>query len=143
MDHRCCFGGSPGAARLRLKARNEADVDDGAPGADHPVMINLAALCPGDIEMSFPGECRRGTCEGAAALPGPGLAGSEGRDTRTVRDIYAERAWRSAGSRPLARGMPNGLGGQPGSRPLARYRMERRVGVSGWHAPQRAAARVR
>jgi len=41
MDHRRCFSGSPGTTGLRLEARNEADVDDGAPEADHPVTINL------------------------------------------------------------------------------------------------------
>jgi hypothetical protein len=37
-----------------------------------------------------------GTCEGGRGSAGPGRVGSEGRDTRIVRDIYAERAWRSA-----------------------------------------------
>ena len=34
MDHRCCFSGSPGTIGLRLEVRHEADVDDGAPGAE-------------------------------------------------------------------------------------------------------------
>ena len=42
MFHRCCFGGSPGAAGLRLEVRHEADVDGGAPGAGQLVMINLS-----------------------------------------------------------------------------------------------------
>jgi hypothetical protein len=36
------IGGSAGVAGLRLVVRNEADVDGGAPGADHPVTINLS-----------------------------------------------------------------------------------------------------
>jgi hypothetical protein len=34
------FQRPPGTAGLRLETRNEADVDDGTPEADHPVTIN-------------------------------------------------------------------------------------------------------
>ena len=47
MDHRCCFSGSPGTTGLRPEDPDEADADDGAPEADHPVTINIrAALIP-------------------------------------------------------------------------------------------------
>jgi len=89
------FQRAPGTARLRLEARNEADVDDGAPGADHPVMINVsqAALCSGDIDvplMLFPGGSRRGSwpIRGADGVHEANEANGKGRSRRlTLRAI--------------------------------------------------------